>query len=148
MNYSIIWCSHDDVSKWKHFPHYWPFVRGILWSPVNSPHKGQLRGALMFSFNCVWINGWVNNHEAGDLRCYRSHYDVTVMLFLYTLAIIYHCTLSYTQSLCTLYLCLYLYVATGIWDISTRQVLPDHYLTTIMPHTGWLFRLCWQKRNG
>ena len=28
---------------------------------------------------CVWINGWVNNREAGDLRCYRAHYDVTVM---------------------------------------------------------------------
>ena len=22
-------CSHDDVIKWKHFPCYWPFVRGI-----------------------------------------------------------------------------------------------------------------------
>ena len=39
---------HDDVIKWKHFPHYWPFVRGIHRSPVN-PHKGQWRGALMFS---------------------------------------------------------------------------------------------------
>ena len=34
--------------------------------PVNSPHKGQWRGALMFSLICVWINGWVNNREAGD----------------------------------------------------------------------------------
>ena len=25
---------HDDVIKWKHFPHYWPFVRGIHRSPV------------------------------------------------------------------------------------------------------------------
>ena len=32
---------HDDVIKWKHFPRYWPFVRGIHRSPVNSPHKGQ-----------------------------------------------------------------------------------------------------------
>ena len=32
---------HDDVVKWKHFPRYWPFVRGIHRSPVNSPHKGQ-----------------------------------------------------------------------------------------------------------
>ena len=70
---------HDDVIKWKHFPRYWPFVRGIHRSPVNSPHKGQWRGALMFSLICVWINGWVNNREAGDLRCYRAHYDVTVM---------------------------------------------------------------------
>ena len=70
---------HDDVIKWKHFPHYWPFVRGIHRSPVNSPHKGQWRRALMFSFICVWINGWINNREAGDLRRHRVHYDVIVM---------------------------------------------------------------------
>ena len=58
--------SHDDVIKWKHFPHYWPFVRGIHRSPVNSPHKGQWHGAYMFSLICAWINGWVNNREAGD----------------------------------------------------------------------------------
>ena len=44
---------HDDVIKWKHFPRYWPFVRGIHRSPVNSPHKGQWRGALMFSLISV-----------------------------------------------------------------------------------------------
>ena len=51
---------HDDVIKWKHFPRYWPFVRGIHRSPVNSPHKGQWRGALMFSL--IWLSkqwwGW------------------------------------------------------------------------------------------
>ena len=47
--------------------------------PVNSPYKGQWRGGLMFSLICVWINDWVNNGEAGDLRRYRIHYDVTVM---------------------------------------------------------------------
>ena len=65
---------------WRHqmetFPRYWPFVLEI---PVNSPHKGQWRGALMFSLICAWINGWVNNGEAGDLRRYRTHYDVIVM---------------------------------------------------------------------
>ena len=71
--------SHDDVIKWKHFPRNWPFVRGIHRSPVNSPHKGQWRGALMFPLICVWINGWENNREAGDLRHCRTHYDVTVM---------------------------------------------------------------------
>ena len=64
---------HDDVIKWKHFLRYWPFVRGIHLSPVNSPHKGQWRGALMFSLSCVWINGWVNNHQAGDFRRYRAN---------------------------------------------------------------------------
>ena len=71
---------HDDVIEWKHFPRYWPFVQGIHRSPVNSPHKGQWRGALMFSLICVWINGWANNREASDLRRYRVHYDVIVML--------------------------------------------------------------------
>ena len=71
---------HDDVIKWKHFPRYWPFVRGIHRSPVNSPHKGQWCGALIFSLICARINGWVNNGEAGDLRRHRAHYDVTVML--------------------------------------------------------------------
>ena len=68
---------HDDVIKWRHFSYYWPFVRGIHRSPVNSPHNGQWRGALMFSFICVWINGWVNN-------CHRAHYDVIVMIYTYT----------------------------------------------------------------
>ena len=63
---SAIWNAviHGDVIKWKHFPRYWPFVRGIHRSPVNSPHKGHWRGALMF-FVCVWINGWVNFRETG-----------------------------------------------------------------------------------
>ena len=47
--------------------------------PVNSPHKGQWRGALMFSLICAWINDWVNNREAGDLRRHRGHYDAIVM---------------------------------------------------------------------
>ena len=73
--------THDDVIKWKHFPRNWPFVQGIHRSPVNSPHKGQWRRALIFSLICAWINcvDWVNNREAGDLRCYRAHYDVIVM---------------------------------------------------------------------
>ena len=70
---------HDDVTRLKHFPRYWSFVRRIHRSPVNSPHKGQWRRASMFSLICVWINGWVNNHEAGDLRRHGAHLDVIVM---------------------------------------------------------------------
>ena len=39
-------CLHDDVIKWKPLPRYWPFVRGIHRSPVNSPH------------NCLWRGGF------------------------------------------------------------------------------------------
>ena len=74
----LMW-NHDDVIKWKHFPRNWPFVREIHRSPVNFPHKGQWRGALMFSLMYAWINDWVNNREAGDLRLQHGHYDVIVM---------------------------------------------------------------------
>ena len=68
---------HDDVIKWN--PRYCPLARGIHRSLLNSPHKGQWRGALMFSLISAWINAWVNNRETGDLRRYRAHYDVSVM---------------------------------------------------------------------
>ena len=70
--------NHYDVIKWKHLPRYWPFGRGIPRSPVNSPHKSQWCGALIFSLICTWINGLVNR-EAGDLRRHRTH-DVIVMI--------------------------------------------------------------------
>ena len=69
---------HDDVIRWKHFLRYWPFVRGIHRSPVNSPHKGQWRWALMFCLICASINGWVRNGEAGDLRRHRTHYVMMI----------------------------------------------------------------------
>ena len=66
-------------SNGNFFSRYWTFVSAIHRWPVNFPHKVQWRGALMFSLICVWINGWVNNRKAGDLRRYRAHYDITVM---------------------------------------------------------------------
>ena len=46
LNGGFAWWRHHI---WKHFPRYWPFVRGIHRSPVDSHHKGQWHGALMFS---------------------------------------------------------------------------------------------------
>ena len=72
--------SHDDVIKWKHFPRYWPFVWGIhrsRWIPHTKASDAEL---WCFSLLCVWINGWVNSREAGDLRRHRGHYDVIVMI--------------------------------------------------------------------
>ena len=68
---------------WRHqmetFSTLLPICAGNSPVPVNSPHKGQLGGALMFALICAWINGWVNNGEAGDLRHNRVHYDGNVM---------------------------------------------------------------------
>ena len=67
---------HDDIIKWKHFPRYCPFVRGIHRSTVNFPHKARRCGALMFSLICAWLSKqlrrrWFETHCA--------HYDVTVI---------------------------------------------------------------------
>ena len=64
--YDIMTSSNGNI-----FLRYWP--------PMNSPHKGQWRGALMFSLICAWIDDWVNNREAGDLTRHRSHCDVNVL---------------------------------------------------------------------
>ena len=67
---------HDDVIKWKHFPRYWPFVRGIHRWPVNSPHKAQWRGALMFSLICLntWLSkqSWCRWNETPSCSLWRQ----------------------------------------------------------------------------
>ena len=67
------------TSSNENFLCYWTFVRGIHWSPEDSPHKGQWRVSLMLYLICARTNGWANNRNAGDLRRHRAHYDVTVM---------------------------------------------------------------------
>ena len=69
------------LTWWRHqmFSALLAICEGIPRSPVNSPDKGQWHGTLVFSLIWAWVNGWVNNREAGDLRRHRAHYDVTVM---------------------------------------------------------------------
>ena len=79
----FILVKHYDVMKCEIFrvtgPLCGEFTGHQYRSPVNPPHKGQWRRALMFSVICSWIKAWVNNREAGDLRRHRAHYDVIVM---------------------------------------------------------------------
>ena len=64
--------------------------------PVTGPLCGEFTGhrwiphtkasdaeRWCFLWSALWINGWLNNHEAGDLKCQRAHYDVIVMIQLY-----------------------------------------------------------------
>ena len=82
-------------------------VTGHLCGEITvSPHKGQWRGALMFSLICDRINDRVKNREAGDMRRYRAHYDVIVMnlrRFQFT----------------------YNYLNIHIWNIGVQNILID-----------------------
>ena len=75
--------TYEDLSWWRHqletFSALLALCAGNSPVPVNSLHKGQWRGALMFSFIYARINDWVNNREAGDLRRQDGHHDVIVM---------------------------------------------------------------------
>ena len=91
----------------KHFPNYWPVVRGIHRSSLNSPHRNQWRGTLMFPLICTRISGWVNNREAGDLRRHRAHYDVNAMVMVRGLSNSYFLFYSSSdfKNLCVIILC-------------------------------------------
>ena len=88
---------HDDFIKWKSFQRYWPLVRGIHRSPVDSPQKGQWHGALMFSLLCAWINDWANNGDAAEFktlwRYLWRHCNADPMFGRYFIRLIGHLTL-------------------------------------------------------
>ena len=67
--------SHDDIIKWKPFPCYWPFVRGI-----HHRTKASDTELWCFLWSAPELSGWVNNREAGDLRCHHAHYVISVMM--------------------------------------------------------------------
>ena len=49
---------------------------GHQWIPLTKTSDAE---PWCFSLICAWINGWVNNREAGGLRRHRTHYDGIVM---------------------------------------------------------------------
>ena len=77
----LVWtsCWYDDVIKWKHFPRYWPFVQGINRSWLILHIKASDVELWCFLWSAPEFKKSVNNHEAGDWRRHRAHYDVIVM---------------------------------------------------------------------
>ena len=144
----VINLPHDDVIKWKHFTRYWPFVRGIHWSPVISPHKGQWRRVLMLSLIWAWINGWVNNGEAGDLRRHRGRFDVTVMMDFTGLSIQYAVWHLLVIEICyasiNLRACVRNYIPITLWNVITYPYPEVRYNTPVSKtHPMASPRKCW-----
>ena len=81
---------HSVDTWWRHQMETFSALLAIC--AGNSPVPGEFPTqrpvtlwALMFTLICARINGWVNNREAGDLRRYRAHYDVVVMIMWLTI---------------------------------------------------------------
>ena len=52
---------------------------GEFTGPRWIPHTKASDAEVWYFFICVWIDGWVNDRDAGDLRRHYIHYDVNVM---------------------------------------------------------------------
>ena len=64
-SFATKWCQ-DDVMPWKHFLHYWPFVRGNHSRPMDSPHKRSVLQNFDV-FSVVGLHRLLNKH----LNCQR-----------------------------------------------------------------------------
>ena len=111
---------HDDVIKWKHFPRHWLFVMGIHRWPVNSPHKGQWRRALMFSLIYASINGWskqswgwwIETQSHPLWRCCNDHhccYSMSMILAFKPTVWIFSCMFIKSPTLDVLW------IGRGMW---------------------------------
>ena len=65
--------SHYDVIKWKHFPHYRPFVREIHPSPVDPPYKGTVTWIIDISLLSVWTEYWTNTRLTTSSNRHDGH---------------------------------------------------------------------------
>ena len=73
---------HDDVIKWKHFPRYRPFMRGIRRSPANPITKAS--DAERWCFFDLRLNKRLSRHRhTSDLTRHCAHYYATVMFGWY-----------------------------------------------------------------
>ena len=105
---------------------------------MNSTHKGQWRGALMFSFICVWINGWVSNREADDLRRYRAHYDVIVIVWGMIPTTCAISVLKDERKSTISYVSLNLFSTTMLKNLPNYGIAIYVYINELYELTGWV----------
>ena len=99
-------------------------------SPVTGEFSTQRPVTRSFvSLICAWINGWVNNREAGDLRRHRVHHDITIID-----ATIY------------INIGIYWYIV-KLW-LTNQNFLESFILTTIKKHTFNNPKLTWMRRSA
>ena len=91
---------HGDVIKWKHFLRYWPFVRGIYRSPVNSPHKGPVTRSMSKRLNKQTRPRWI---ETQSLSLWRHCNARLALQYGYTFfipkTIFLNCSSIYSDSI-------------------------------------------------
>ena len=81
------------IAWWRHQMDTFSALRaicaGISPVPGEVPAQRPVTRSFDVSLICAWINRWITNREAGDLRRYRAHYDVIVMVSWEWIHVIY-----------------------------------------------------------
>ena len=74
-----------NISWWRHQMDTFSVLLALCVgnSPVTGEFPSQRPVTQSSDVFCAWINGSVNNCEAGDLRCLCAHYHVIVMSGLF-----------------------------------------------------------------
>ena len=76
-------CWKEGLTWWRHQMETFSALLAICAgnSPVTGefPARRPVTRSFMFSLICAWIDGWVNNCVAGDLRRHRPYYDIIVI---------------------------------------------------------------------
>ena len=129
-------------------------MRGNQRWPLNSPHKGQYCGALMYPLICAWTNDGVNNWAIGDLRRHRAHYDVIVMVFHSLIIITFYSLRSGILRALRIRACkrfwnsLELFYRSKIWLVTLEKLLLSlytlrniHKSSSTFPHPSTILRV-------
>ena len=73
--------NHDGITKWKHFPRYWPFFAGNSLVTGEFPSQRKVTQSFDILFDLrLKKKDWVNNWDTGDLRHHHAQYDIIVMM--------------------------------------------------------------------
>ena len=131
----------DDVIKWKRFPPYWPFVWGIHWSPVNSPHKGPVTRSFFIFFDLPQNKRLSKQSRRGDLRNRRARYDVIVMI------LVIYATVTFTRWLSvTCFNSIYTMYSSRLWKswwdiVNRRKISEMHGRRSCIRRFSWWLSL-------
>ena len=102
----------------------------------------QWRGALTFSLICASTYGQANNGDAGDLRCHRAHYDVTVVILMKLKLIPLACMKSLPSNVAK-YIIIFVnsYSGDGLWLTVPRHCLNQWRFEIIGIHSNFVFQI-------
>ena len=91
------WQADDCWTWWRHqmgtFSTLLALYEGNPSVTFGFPLQSQWLGTLILFLMYAWTNGWANNRDTGDLRRYRAHEYVTVMMsdhMINTMKCIFH----------------------------------------------------------